>query len=65
MRTIGCARDGQTLGEIIARGNVVMKGYYNDPEASASALRDGWFRTAMPPSCTRTATRKSATASRT
>jgi fatty-acyl-CoA synthase len=38
-------RDGQTLGEIIARGNVVMKGYYNDPEASAKALRDGWFRT--------------------
>jgi fatty-acyl-CoA synthase len=37
-------RDGQTLGEIVARGNVVMQGYYNDPEASAKALRGGWFR---------------------
>lgn len=38
-------RDGSTLGEIIARGNTVMRGYYNDPEASAKALRGGWFRT--------------------
>src|SRR5499427_8190838 len=30
--------DGQTLGEIVVRGNVVMQGYYNDPEASARAL---------------------------
>jgi fatty-acyl-CoA synthase len=37
--------DGETLGEITVRGNVVMKGYYNDPEASAKALRGGWFRT--------------------
>jgi fatty-acyl-CoA synthase len=37
-------RDGQTLGEIVARGNVVMKGYWNDPEATATALRGGWFR---------------------
>jgi len=29
------ARDGETLGEIAARGNVVMAGYYNDPEATA------------------------------
>jgi fatty-acyl-CoA synthase len=36
--------DGQALGEIVARGNVVMKGYFNDPDASAKALRDGWFR---------------------
>jgi len=35
--------DGQTLGEIIVRGNVVMKGYYNDPTATARAIRDGWF----------------------
>jgi len=35
--------DGRTLGEIVVRGNVVMEGYYNDPEASAAALRGGWF----------------------
>ncbi len=36
-------RDGATLGEIIARGNVVMRGYYNDPEATAAAFAGGWF----------------------
>jgi fatty-acyl-CoA synthase len=36
-------RDGATQGEIIARGNVVMAGYYNDPEATEKALRGGWF----------------------
>jgi fatty-acyl-CoA synthase len=35
--------DGQTLGEIVVRGNVVMAGYYNDPEATAHAMRGGWF----------------------
>jgi fatty-acyl-CoA synthase len=36
--------DGITQGEIVARGNVVMAGYYNDPEATEQALRGGWFR---------------------
>jgi len=36
--------DGQAIGEITVRGNVVMKGYYNDPEATAIALRGGYFR---------------------
>jgi len=35
--------NGSTLGEIVVRGNVVMKGYYHDPEATAAAIRDGWF----------------------
>ena len=35
--------DGQTIGEIVVRGNVVLDGYYNDPEATAKAIRDGWF----------------------
>ena len=38
-------RDGETSGEIVVRGNVVMAGYYNDPEASAQAMRGGWFHT--------------------
>src|SRR5215467_11965455 len=37
--------DGETLGEIAASGNVIMKGYYNDPEATAKVIRDGWFYT--------------------
>ncbi len=35
--------DGETLGEITVRGNVVMKGYYNDPDATNAAIRNGWF----------------------
>jgi fatty-acyl-CoA synthase len=37
--------DGETIGEIVARGNVVMAGYFNDPEATAAAIRDGRFHT--------------------
>lgn len=35
--------DGKTMGEVVMRGNMVMKGYYNDPEATAEAFRGGWF----------------------
>src|SRR6267378_2214859 len=38
-------RDGITQGEIVARGNVIMAGYYNDKKATEQALRGGWFRT--------------------
>jgi fatty-acyl-CoA synthase len=37
--------DGETLGEIVVRGNVVMEGYYRDPEATAAVVRDDWFYT--------------------
>jgi len=35
--------DGATLGEIVARGNVVMAGYFEDAKATAAVIRDGWF----------------------
>jgi fatty-acyl-CoA synthase len=36
-------RDGTTVGEIVARGNVVMQGYFRDPDATARAFDGGWF----------------------
>ena len=38
-------RDGVTMGEIIARSDGVMLGYWQQPEATAEALRGGWFHT--------------------
>ena len=35
--------DGETMGEVVMRGNNVMKGYFGDPEATATAFRGGWF----------------------
>ena len=35
--------DGETLGEIVVRGNVVMAGYFNDADATAKAFAGGWF----------------------
>ena len=37
--------DGQTLGEIVFRGNVILDGYYNDPDATEKVMGDGWFHT--------------------
>jgi fatty-acyl-CoA synthase len=36
-------RDGETMGEVFFRGNVVMKGYLKNPKATEEALRGGWF----------------------
>ena len=35
--------DGTTLGEVMFRGNVVMKGYLKNPDATANAFEGGWF----------------------
>jgi fatty-acyl-CoA synthase len=35
--------DGETMGEVMFRGNVVMKGYLKNPPASAKAFEGGWF----------------------
>lgn len=36
-------RDGETRGEVMFRGNVVMKGYFRNPKATEEAFRGGWF----------------------
>ena len=36
-------KDGKTMGEIMIRGNIVMKGYYKDKEATNKAMSGGWF----------------------
>ncbi len=35
--------DGETVGEICARGNNIMEGYFKQPEETAKAMRGGWF----------------------
>ncbi len=37
--------DGRTMGEVMFRGNIVMKGYLKNPESTARAFDGGWFRT--------------------
>ncbi len=36
-------RDGKTIGEIMIRGNIVMKGYFKDKEATEKSMKGGWF----------------------
>jgi fatty-acyl-CoA synthase len=38
-------QDGKTVGEIVARGNNVMEGYFKQPEETVKAMRGGWFHT--------------------
>ena len=40
-------RDGESLGEVVMIGNNVMKSYYNDPEATATAFRGGYFHSGV------------------
>ncbi len=37
--------DGHTIGEVMFRGNIMMKGYLDNPQATAAAFRGGWFHT--------------------
>jgi fatty-acyl-CoA synthase len=39
------AADGETMGEIMFRGNITMKGYLENPKATAEAFAGGWFHT--------------------
>ena len=38
-------RDGATLGEVMLRGNTIMKGYLLNPRATGEAFREGWYHT--------------------
>ena len=45
MTLVPVPADGQTLGEVFMRGNVVMKGYLKNRKASDAAFAGGWFHT--------------------
>jgi acyl-CoA synthetase (AMP-forming)/AMP-acid ligase II len=38
-------RDSTSIGEVVARGDHIMSGYYDEPEATHAVLNDGWFHT--------------------
>jgi fatty-acyl-CoA synthase len=38
-------RDGETIGEVVIRGDVIMDGYFKEPKATADVLIDGWLHT--------------------
>jgi fatty-acyl-CoA synthase len=40
-----CPADGNTMGEIMFKGNIVMKGYLKNPKATQEAFAGGWFHT--------------------
>jgi fatty-acyl-CoA synthase len=42
---VGCEMRVDADGEVLARGNMIMDGYWDQPEATAAAIVDGWFRT--------------------
>ena len=42
---VAVPRDGETIGEVVFRGNICMKGYLKNPLASDEVFRDGWFHT--------------------
>lgn len=42
-RLVDVPRDGKTVGEIVMRGNIVMQGYFQDPDATARAFEGGYF----------------------
>jgi fatty-acyl-CoA synthase len=42
---VGCTMATSDDGEILARGNMIMEGYWDQPDATAAAIRDGYFHT--------------------